>query len=607
MRFPADRAVARLVLGALVATLAVAASAGAAAAPAPVLARFELAPGGPKDLAPLLARVADAEQFAEPFGDPDAADDERVLRRLQQTATEVLSTEGYFAPRFETRPGTDGSSRYVLAVDPGRQARVVDVAIDFAGPIAADAQRVDELRGTWELPRGHAFRDADWTVAKRKLLARVQQRDFAAARLTASSAIVDAGDAAVRLRIEIDSGPRFTLGALEIHGLGRYDRELVARYSPFHDGDAYDAARLLDFQQRLQASGYFATVLVDVATDPDQAQDAPIRVDVTEAKTRRVALAGGYSTNVGPQAEATYRQSQLFGRPYTLQSGIGVDHTRGVGYADIYLPPRSDGGIDSVGILAERTDVNAVATHRSAAGATRRYPHDSGGVATELKFGVNVQREATSEALNGIPTTTINDVVYGSLAWSRRAVDQPMNPTRGDTLALEGDVGISHASLTTLINDTFWRGYGRYLRYVPLSPNDQLLLRAELGLVFSDDASRVPTTLLFRAGGSGSVRGYGYQSLGLQSAGTTLYSPDLAVASIEYVHWFGSPWGVAVFHDHGGAGDDIRRMAWGRGTGFGARWRSIAGPLALDLAYGDRLPGGLGGRWRLHFSVLVAF
>jgi translocation and assembly module TamA len=602
----------------------------------PQFARFTLPPGADGALSPLLDQVADAQQHAEQLvrADTDAEDDESALRHIEQTATGVLATEGYFAPRLTATADAAHKARFAVAVDPGTRATITRVEIELTGAVNSEPARAEELKKSWTLPLGRPFRDADWAAAKRKLLAAVQQHDFAAARLLESNAAVDAAAATVVLHLAIDSGPAFTLGALDVRGLKRFDTALVARYNTFKPGDRYDATQLLEFQRRLQGSGYFASAVVDVPTDTEHPTDAPLRVDIVEAKRRRVQLGAGYSTDVGPEVQATYRQTDVFGFPTPLQAGIGFDRTRSVGYTDLYFPPNLDGAVDSVGILGERTDINAVETRRTAFGVARRYTHAEGNtatgegiiapraaIATETKLGINLQRETVLQPVDGFPVTTASDVVYGSLGWTRRAVDDPTFPTRGSTLALEGDLGLthagdinlSHASIKTLVDDAFGRVYGRYVRYVPLSSRDQLTLRAELGAVIADSATlsattpQVPTTLLFRAGGSGSVRGYSYQSLGDEVAGTTVYSPELAVGSLEYAHWFTHDWGAAVFHDRGGAGDDLRHLEWGRGTGVGARWRTLAGPLALDVAYGDRLPGGLGGRWRIDFSVLVAF
>jgi translocation and assembly module TamA len=76
----------------------------------------------------------------------------------------------------------------------------------------------------------------------------------------------------------------------------------------------------------------------------------------------------------------------------------------------------------------------------------------------------------------------------------------------------------------------------------------------------------------------------------------------LAVASVEYVHWFLPQWGGAVFMDRGNATDSLEDLKPVAGYGVGARWKSPVGPLNLDIAYGEKTQA-----LRLHFSVGFSF
>jgi len=98
------------------------------------------------------------------------------------------------------------------------------------------------------------------------------------------------------------------------------------------------------------------------------------------------------------------------------------------------------------------------------------------------------------------------------------------------------------------------------------------------------------------------VRGYAYQSLGVRNGSAVVGGRVLATGSLEYTHWFDATWGGALFVDAGNAADRWQDLQFVAGYGFGARWRTPAGPLALDLAYGEKT-----GSWQLHFSVAVAF
>lgn len=579
-------------------------------APAPAelpLTRFALPEGAPEELAPLLARVVDAALLSE-GADPE--DDERQLRRLRRNAIEVLATEGFFSPQVTVSDDTERRARYLMRVDPGPRTYVRAINITLRGPIERQPERIRELMDSWELAVGTAFRDPAWSAAKTRLLARVQERDYPAAGIADSQAEVDADAAAARLTLVIDSGPAFTLGALRISGLARYDEALVHRFSDFAVGEPYDAIRLLEFQRRMQQTPYFSTVLVEVATDPAAPAEVPIVVTVREAPSKRISTGVGFSTNTGARLETTYRQVGLFGYPYTLQSGLGVDHTRAIAYADLLLPPKPNGALDSIGVLVERTDIENLITRRWAAGVARTDSHGgpfgargASGASYDNRISLKAQRESARE--RGAPPESefTNDTFTLANTWTRRTVDSLTDPRRGDVLALTGAVGVSRSGLSNLLSEAFVHAYGRYVRYLPLFGQHQLILRGEIGHVFADDLRFVPLDYRFRTGGAGSVRGYQYQSLGVPTqAGAVIGARSLAVGSAEYVHWLTPRWGAALFYDVGDADNDLLKIRWARGYGAGARWRTVAGPLALDVAYGERERD-----WRVHFAIAIAF
>jgi translocation and assembly module TamA len=138
--------------------------------------------------------------------------------------------------------------------------------------------------------------------------------------------------------------------------------------------------------------------------------------------------------------------------------------------------------------------------------------------------------------------------------------------------------------------------------WIPLGEKDQVLVRGELGKTFASSGDGIPQDFLFRAGGSRSNRGYAYQSLGVASGDAIVGGRFLATVNIDYVHWLSQQWGAAVFYDTGTAADSVRDWTPVRSYGLGARYRTTAGPLALDVAYAQRDQ-----KFRVAFSVTVAF
>ena len=571
--------------------------AAGAARPTP-LARLEVASRPPAEAAALLDRVlrdaADDESI-------DREDEERMLRRLRADTTGVLAIEGYFAPTVTVSTDDTGAARYLVRLDLGPRTQVSEVVIEFSGELAARSESVEQLRAGWELPVGQPFRDERWAAAKTRLLNQVRSREFAAARIADSLALIDEADATARLRVEIDSGPAFTMGPLEVRGLSRYDRELVERFNTIAVGEPYDADKLLEFQRLLQRAPFFSTVIVDVDPARAEGNQLPVLVEVREAKTKRLSFSLGYSTDVGVRGEAAYRQATLFGHPYSLQSGIGLDKTRQVAFADVYLPPKPGGQQDAFGALAEFTDSEGVTTRRWAAGVQRTQKRESGSKSYDTQLALNFQHEAR-DVLGAPEDSTVNDVVSLTYAWTRRAVDSITMPTRGTLVTLSATAGVGRSTATSALFTSFLRGYGRIVYYHPVSPRDQLILRAEGGYVEVNDPRVVPNEFLFRTGGVGTVRGYAFQSLGAIEGEAVTGSTQMLVGSAEYVRWLYGDWGAAVFVDVGNASNSLFSQSLARGYGAGVRYRTLAGPLALDVAYGE-LTNGV----RVHFSVAIAF
>jgi translocation and assembly module TamA len=105
--------------------------------------------------------------------------------------------------------------------------------------------------------------------------------------------------------------------------------------------------------------------------------------------------------------------------------------------------------------------------------------------------------------------------------------------------------------------------------------------------VIADSRDNIPGAYLFRTGGDNSVRGYAYQSLGVDQDGSVVGGRYLLVGSVEYTQWLTDSWGAAVFYDRGNANDDVSEFRTVAGYGVGVRWHSAIGALNLDLAYGE--------------------
>ncbi|MAS41016.1 MAG: hypothetical protein CMK33_04800 [Porticoccaceae bacterium] len=520
---------------------------------------------------------------------PGPREQRAIVQRARGELVSLLATEGYFAPSV-TREGQDLPIR--LVVDAGPRTRIESVDIQFAGAIdgANSAERRARLREGWPLAVGQPFRQADWDAAKAWLLDAVSARNFPAARFRTTEALVDPERRQARLSVVVDSGPAYTLGELKINGLDSYDARLVRRYNAIEPGAAYDRDALLDLQRNLQATPYFASVVVNVPTDGAN-ERAPIVVDLVEAKPRRVSFGAGYSSNNGYRTQATYKDADLLDRGWQLTTGLQLEQRHQLFFTDVYLPPSREGHQDSFGGQVERSRSQGLTLQNTAVGVARQVQR--GNIETHLAF--KLQREIYSP--DGAARER-NKALTANWTWTWRQVDDLFNPRDG--FILSGQIG--GGAKAAFSDQNFLRLFGRAAWYLPVRERDVWLLRAEGGATLAQSREGIPQDFLFRTGGAQTVRGYQYNSLGVDEGDATVGGRYMALLSTEYTHWYENNWGVAAFIDAGNAMDDRDAFRLYNGYGIGARWRSPAGPLAIDLAYGEEAQ-----RVRLHFSVSVAF
>ena len=523
------------------------------------------------------------------------------VRDVRRRVPEMAAAEGYFSATVEIDWDEDRENATVVVV-PGPRTVVLSMDLEFAGDVAGEgderALRRRELANAWALKDGAPFRSADWEEAKRGLREKLVEEDYAAGELVATEAQVDADAASARLRLKVDSGPRFTLGVPVITGLTHYPQSILRNVVDIRPGERYRQERLVALQRALQNGPWFASVVVEIDRDPAAFEEVAVKISVIERPRREVGLAVGYGTDAGVRGEVAFRDRNLLDRGLDLQSAMRADVRRQIGYADVYFPQRLFGpwlrntpSKDSVGVLAEHTDIQGLETRRFAVAGYRQFTIEP----VEWRVGLSYQVERTSPAGS---EDNLKRALAPVVALTWRHVDDLFDPKRGGVL----NVQVAGGAKALASTQDFLKTYAQYQMWIPITLNDQLLLRGEVGRTFAFSREGIPEDFLFRAGGSRSVRGYAYQSLGAHEGDAVVGGRYMATASADVIHWFTSQWGGAVFADVGDAADSIGDWNPNRSYGVGARYKTPAGPLALDLAYAARER-----KFRIAFSVTVAF
>ncbi len=545
-----------------------------------------------------------------------------MLDTLSEQVTQLAATEGYFSPVTTVKvdsvaPTTRAAGNAALSatasgatmikhvhvqVEAGPLTKIASVDIEVVGIAAQqDTQRIDTIRRNWSLPVGATFRQESWDQAKNEGLETLQQHKYAAARIANSQAAVDPDDQQADLSIHYDSGPRFTLGPLQISGTRRYPESIINNVNPLAVGEEYDVNRLLTLQRQIQNTAYFSNAIVGIDNDPEHPDMAPVKVQVTEYPIQRIRTGIGYATDTGAQVEGRYSHYNVFNRAWVFDSQLRIEQKRQYGLLNLAMPPDTKNFVNSVSSSWDRTTLEGVDLRSFRTGIKRARTGELYDTAYSLTY---YRDELQQENGATLPTDTIvtqgkHQALVPGFSWARRNVDNPIFPRQGNLFSLE--TGFAIKGVVT--DQTFTRVDTRFKQYFPVAKRDIVILRTELGGVFTrGSASEVPASLLFRAGGNDSVRGYSYDSIGNEQNGTVYPTKYLVTGSAEYQHWLTQSWGGAVFYDIGTAADSWNNRTFYSGVGAGVRWRSPVGSLNLDLAYGVQKQ-----QFRPHISLGIAF
>jgi translocation and assembly module TamA len=182
-------------------------------------------------------------------------------------------------------------------------------------------------------------------------------------------------------------------------------------------------------------------------------------------------------------------------------------------------------------------------------------------------------------------------------------LDDPRRGIRA-SLTLTPTLALGHPNATFLITQLKTSGYFDLDHLLPTDPGRTVLAATALvGVAEGAGQTSLPPDQRFYAGGSGTIRGYAYQSVGPKFPPGTpdQYLPiggtAIEAASLELRQRFGANFGAAVFVDAGRVSANSRAVpgevhvdvpaipeGLRIGAGVGLRYYTPIGPIRLDVA-----------------------
>jgi translocation and assembly module TamA len=474
-----------------------------------------------------------------------------------------------------------------VAVRPGPLFHIGRVTIKGAVPA--------DVRGKLGLASGQPAVAAAVLAAGERLESALQEEGYALAKVAPPIATEHPQRHVLDVEFDVRAGRRATIGPIEIRGLKSLHESFVRRHLPLHTGEPYRPSRIAAARRELAALGVFSGIAVHTGSRIAPNGQIPIVFDLSERPKHAVAITGAYSTDLGLSLSASWTDRNLFGNAEGLTlsaagTGIYGSAVRGLGYdlsARFTKPDflHRDQSLD-VDATALKQNLQAYDQRAiTAALSLRRVfsPRWTG------QIGISGEREAISQqgvernyTLAALPLAAI----YDSTGLGNTFLD----PTHG--------VRATVTATPTLSVNGSWRPFAilqgsaaTYLdfdRFGLTRPGRSIVaLRGLLGSIVGAGQFAVPPDQRLYAGGSATVRGFKYQSVGPRFPdGTPIGGTSIDAGTVEFRQRLFRDFGVVGFVDAGQVSAYHRPFAdtLRVGTGIGLRYYTAIGPIRLDAA-----------------------
>ena len=568
------------------------------------------------------------------------ADIERIEAVAIEKAAVAIRPFGYYAAQITTHvTGAESESPTVeIRIERGPPIIIESADISIVGPGENEAVLRVWL-ADWTLRPGTILNQENWEAHKREALDIAATRGYLGAEFSEHTIELDLERNVANLVLTLDSGTRYVMGDVIIgdHML----RPGILEYVPrFEKGDPYTARLAGWLRTDLWKTGYFTDVNVVEVERPELSPPAvDFRVTMATEHKNRYQGALGWGTDTDFRLQANWSRHPLSSSGGRLDIGAGWqqldDQLR---LRATHRRPRLDRAreywVTDLTLSFENQDLevrqspededylqiaNGDVSERHLRFGKRKLTNLASG--EHQLFGTMFAQYIYTDRLFRLRPTPVvvttpdfeADLVstVGALSlgyeWDLVAVEGNFFQTKGHRNRAwifhsnEGwgsDVGFTQAYASTrrsyLLGDKFKFHVRGEVGYTDADVNDVDLDVG--GTLVNLSVTDLPNFYRFKAGGSMSVRGYGFEQLSNNDIG----SNHVITGSAEVEYRFLNAWSAALFADIGNAFNDWSDPDLKRGVGVGIRWYSIAGEIRVDVAQALDFEGK---PWQWHITI----
>lgn len=532
---------------------------------------------GPAQKNVTLRLQAVSQEINKPGQDPVII--QHAIEHIPSDIQQAIAPYGYFKPHIQAHHIRNAQLWSITyQVEPGPRIKVQAFTLEIEGQGAGDKAFI-RLETHTGIAIDKPLNTEHYDALKERLFNLASQRGYFDAVMKKSEILIDLKTRTARITICFDTGKRYLFG--ETHfSKNALSPLFLERYLGYRKGQHYNSHPVENLRQNLINSNYFQMVDVNTSIYANE-YTVPIQVKLTNKDSKHYIMGAGFGTDTGPRVLLGFNWVPVNQWGHQLNLNL-----KGAPRNNYYTATYAIPGKNPV------TDQYAL----SAAYATEDVPR---GQADSKSIGVSYSTAFRSWQetwmlrylnerynLTGLPRTH-SDMVIPSINWTYLRTNKELNPTRGYKL----DFNLAGALESLLSQESFFQATMSAKWLHTFQTHTRLLMRGMIGYTAIQDINNLPLSLQLLAGGTDSIRGYSYESIGPGQYAT--------VGSVELQQRIRGDFYAAIFYDAGSISNqylsDIQQ-----GVGPALVYVSPIGDIELSVARPLDVPGN---HWRIQFNM----
>jgi outer membrane protein insertion porin family len=468
-------------------------------------------------------------------------------------------------------------------------------SIKFTGNLLD--QTTAELKALLSVKTGDIFKRKNVIESIRTITDIFSDQGYAFAQINPITA-EDLQAHVINLTIDVDLNQKVYVNRITIVGNTRTEDEVIRRAIGINEGGLYSNTELDESIKRIKKLGFFSDVKMDVTKLKEFNDKINLNFSVKETKTGTFSIGLSHSSESGSAFNLGIKEKNFLGTGNTLNATF--TSSTAVQEASFYFSDpyfTQDGHSLSYGVFSKATDgsdLDLSAYEIDEHGFNSGYGiplTDETRLKTDIRFSIRDVR--CGETFAGADyeeeqcASDDESEVKLNVRWDNNTLDNYNYPTEGDKNKISFNLALPIADFRYYKLDL------SHQSYYPLSKELTLTAKTSIGMGSGYSGKDLPFFKRYYGGGSSSVRGFNFNSLGItyddgkakggelsMLASTSLIAPMTFVNDSKNMR-------MSAFIDAGsieekisGFGVDELRMS----SGVAFSWITPVGPIGLYAA-----------------------